>query len=368
MTLIEQLRALDLNSIHQERKHVSREQVIKALAVEYPGINEFIAFLSPVASQCLEDMAQRAHEKSVRQFGRTVALYTPLYLGNYCENQCVYCGFNTTSSTKRHVLTPERVASELNAIHDTGLRDVLLLTGESRKHTSLDYLEGVVKGARTKFKSVGIEIYPLESDEYKRLVDAGVNSLTIYQETYNESVYDKVHVKGPKKDFVNRLNAPERACIAGMPQVSIGALFGLSDPLDDAIKLFYHMKYLEKHYPHVELSMSLPRLRSIGGTLPFGEQAVDDKLFVQLILAFRLSFPRLGMNLSTRESGALREHLLPLGITKMSAGVKTTVGGHSQDEDSDVQFDISDNRSVKEMEAMLKTKGFQAIYSDWVKV
>ncbi|MCK8059931.1 MULTISPECIES: 2-iminoacetate synthase ThiH [unclassified Fusibacter] len=367
MSLIKLLRSLDTELLLEKSERFGEKHVKDALDIDFASFEHFLSLISTEASKHLEKLAVKASGISARQFGKTIGLYTPLYLGNFCENQCVYCGFNSESSTVRNKLDQEEIQKELDAIYGTGLREVLLLTGESNKHTPVDYIEKAVAMAAVKFKSIGIEIYPLDESGYERLISAGVNSLTIYQETYDEAVYDRLHLKGPKKDYEYRLNAPERAAKAGMAQIGIGALFGLSDPKSDAIKLYHHLRYLEKRYPQVELSISLPRLKPISGDLEFGATTVSDKLFVQLLLAFRICFPRLGINLSTRESQELREHLLALGITKMSAGVKTTVGGHSDKAASDVQFDIDDKRSVEEIMDMLKTKGIQHVLSDWVR-
>lgn len=352
---------------HIERcQKANDKDVTQTLAAGQVGINEFLTLISNTANQHLELIAQRAQAISLRQFGHSIVLYTPLYLANYCENVCLYCGFNAAHQTRRQRLDSEQVKAELQAIYKSGLRDVLLLTGESRQQTPPDYIAAAAKCAADQFKSIGVEVYPMETDEYRLLTENGVNYLTVYQETYCEQVYKTLHIKGPKADYCYRLATAERAAKAGMPQIGIGALLGLANPVYEAIALYYHLRYLEQHYPFVELSLSFPRLKEINAEMGFGKTEISERLLVQLIMAFRICFPRLGINISTRESATLRRHLIPLGVTKLSAGVVTGVGGHSEDAQSEQQFIIEDNSSVAQVERLVKTAGYQPIYSDWV--
>lgn len=326
--------------------------------------SDFGVLLSPMAGTLLEDMAQKASQLTRQHFGKTIQLFTPLYLSSYCANHCVYCGFNACNDIHRSKLTLEQVDAEASAIAETGLKHILILTGEAPAKAGLQYLEACSKVLHKHFPSISIEVYAMDLDEYATLVKAGVDGLTIYQETYDEALYAKLHPKGPKKDFHYRLGAPERGCEAGMRTVNVGALLGLGDWHTDAFMTAMHAKYLMDMYPEVDIAVSLPRMRPhVGEFEP--TSIVSDRDMVQLMLAMRLFLPRLGITVSTRENAQFREHILPLGVTKMSAGVSTAVGGHSQDGEQVGQFDISDERSVDEMCEMLKTRGFQPVFKDW---
>jgi len=346
-------------------QQVEPREVRRVLNKDRLHYTDFLVLLSPAAEELLEEMAWRAHHLTLRHFGRTMVLYTPLYLSNYCINQCSYCGFNARNRLHRKKLTLEEVDAEARAIAETGLRHILVLTGESERHTPVSYLAACVSVLRRHFASIGMEIYPLDEEEYGTLVEAGVDSLTLYQETYDEIVYDRVHLKGPKKNYRFRLEAPERGCRAGMRSVNIGSLLGLNDWRREAFFTGLHAFYLEENFPAVEISVSVPRLRPhTGNFLP--PYPVTDQNLVQILLAMRLFIPRLGLTLSTRERAELRDHLLPLGITRMSAGSRTSVGGHAIKEDiGDSQFDIADNRSVAEMRQVLLRSGYDPVFKDW---
>ncbi len=402
---------MENDEILERIKRVTAADVARTLQKQWLNGDDFLNLISPAAKPYLEAMAQRAHKNSIAQFGYAVQLYTPLYLANHCENLCVYCGFHMGAKIKREQLTMAQVEAELDAIYQTGVRDVLLLTGESSTHTPVSYIAEAAKIAKRQFKSVGIEVYPMSQADYGLLVASGVNGLTIYQETYDEALYAKVHLKGPKRDFGYRLGAPERAAKAGMHQIAIGALYGLGNPLVEAYRCQEHMGYLEKKFPHVEWGLSLPRLREATTWAPEGHQALSDAEFVQMFLAFRLCFPRLSMNLSTRETAQFREQVLPMGVNKFSAGVLTTVGGYvarantteaviggsrsdclitadcsmtagsiisddcSITADCEMttnlatpQFPISDEGSVPAVCHMVAKAGYQAIFSDWVNL
>ncbi|MFH1912732.1 MAG: 2-iminoacetate synthase ThiH [Pseudomonadota bacterium] len=327
-----------------------------------PG--DLLTLLSPAAAPFLEEMAGRASQLTLQHFGRTIQLFTPLYLSNHCANHCVYCGFNATNAIPRSQLTLEQVETEAKAIASTGLRQLLILTGESRAKASPEYLEACLGVLRRHFPSVSIEIYAMEQDEYERMIRAGVDGLTLFQETYDEALYARLHPRGPKRDYRFRLDAPERACRAGMRVVNIGALLGLGDWRRDALLTGLHGAYLQRKYPEVDIAVSLPRMRPHAGAFQ-PASIVSDADLVQIMLALRLFLPRLGITISTRETARLRDNLLPLGVTRMSAGVSTAVGGHSQEGDKVGQFEISDDRSVDAMCAMLKARGFQPVFADW---
>ncbi|SJZ52241.1 2-iminoacetate synthase ThiH [Selenihalanaerobacter shriftii] len=345
------------------------EQILEKDRIDYL---DFLALLSKRAERYLEPMAQRAQKLTIKHFGKVVFLYTPLYLANYCVNQCLYCSFNTKESIERKKLGLSEIAKEAEAIAKMGFRHILILTGESRRDTSVSYIKEAVELLTDYFDSIAIEIYPLKTEEYRELVEAGVDSLTIYQEVYNQDVYDQVHLAGPKKDYQFRLNAPERGCQAGMRAVNIGALLGLNDWRKEAFFTGLHAKYLQDNYLETEISLSLPRIRPhLGAYQPKDE--VQDKKLVQNLLALRLFLPRAGLNISTRERAELRDNLIGLGVTKMSAAAKTSVGGYAQTNETidinvdqdDCQFETSDKRSVKEVTAMLHQQGYQSVFKNW---
>ncbi|SDF02228.1 2-iminoacetate synthase ThiH [Sporolituus thermophilus] len=336
-------------------RHILRQDRLNAF--------DFLALLSPPAEPYLEEMAQKAHRLTVQHFGRTMLLYTPLYLANYCVNQCVYCGFRLNNKLERKKLTLTEVEREAQLIAATGLKHILILTGESRQHSPVSYIKDCVNILKKYFTSISIEIYPLTQEEYAELIGAGVDGLTIYQEVYNEEVYAEMHPAGPKRNYRFRLEAPERACQAGLRTVNIGALLGLNDWRQEAFFTGLHADYLQRRFPDVEVSISPPRMRPhFGGFAP--PVMVSDQNLVQYVLAFRLFMPRSGITLSTRENGRLRDAMVRLGVTKMSAGSCTAVGGRS-DHEAVGQFQISDERTVAEVAAMLYAQGYQPIYKDW---
>ncbi|MDP3788801.1 MAG: 2-iminoacetate synthase ThiH [Candidatus Omnitrophota bacterium] len=335
-----------------------------------PDVMEFARLLSDEAESSLEEMAQRASELTLSNFGRTIQLYTPIYLSNHCDNSCLYCGFNVNNKMERKVLTPEELEKEARFISATGLKHILILTGESRSMSPVSYIRDCVRILRKYFSSISIEIYPLKEDEYSDLICEGVDGLTIYQETYDEDIYGVMHPSGPKSDYRFRLDAPERGAKSGMRSVNIGALLGLGGWRREALILGLHAKYLQDRFPDVEIGVSLPRIRPQVRDFKAGHE-VSDKNLVQIILALRLFLPRLGITLSTREKPQLRENLIPLGVTRMSAGSTTRVGGHTirhADDDCAFQFEISDSRSVEEIKAMLDRNGYQAVFKDWMHI
>lgn len=328
---------------------------------------DFMQLLSPVATEFIERMAIKSNTITKSNFGNTMLLYTPMYISNHCINRCIYCGYNITNKKiARKKLSYDEIEHEAKFISERGMKHVLLLTGESPTDCSTEYLCKSVDILSNHFNSIGIEIYPMDTVDYTKVISSGVTGLTVYQETYDEKVYDNVHISGPKKDFLYRLDAPERGCIAGMREVNIGALLGLSNPISDAFYTGIHGEYLINKYPEVEIGISVPRIRPHGGEL-HDIYPVDDIFLVQIILAMRIFMPRLSISLSTREQADLRDNLVPLGITKMSAGVSTAVGGHTNNESSTNQFEISDIRSFKDIKSMLLCKGYQPVHSDWIQ-
>lgn len=324
---------------------------------------DYLTLLSPRAEGHLEKMAQKAHRLTVQHFGKVMLLYTPLYLANYCVNHCIYCGFRLHSGLERKKLSLGEVEAEAEMIAATGLKHILILTGESRKKSSVEYIRECIEVLKKYFTSISIEIYPLEEQEYAELISAGVDGLTIYQEAYNEKVYAEIHPAGPKRNYRYRLEAPERACRAGIRTVNVGALLGLHEWRSEAFFTGLHANYLQNLYPAVEVSISPPRIRPYPGEFQTFVM-VNDKNLVQYVLAYRLFMPRGGVTISTRERAELREHLVKLGATKMSAGSCTAVGGRSNSQSAG-QFEIWDRRSVSEMAGMLYSQGYQPVYKDW---
>ncbi len=343
---------------------VSGDRIQRILQKPVLTQSDFLCLLSPAAESFIEEMAQQAHRISVRQFGRVIHLFTPLYLSNYCTNQCLYCGFNASNKIERKQLTLEEVEQEAKAVSATGLKHILILTGDARKIASIDYLKDCLDILRKYFTSISIEIYALETREYEALIEHGVDSLTIYQETYHEQIYDQLHITGPKKDYGYRLDAPERACRAGIRSVNIGSLLGLNDWQYEAFFSGLHADYLQDKYPEVEFSMSLPRMRPHAGSFQ-PKVITSDKNLVQVMTALRIFLPRVGITISTRENAAFRDNIIKLGVTKMSAGSTTVVGGRTQENKNTGQFDISDHRTVAEMTANIQTLGYQPVFKDW---
>lgn len=335
-----------------------------------PAVSEFIRMLSDKAEGSLEELAQRARELTLSNFGRTIQLYTPLYLSNYCDNSCLYCGFNTNNKIERRALTPKELEDEARFISSTGLKHILILTGESKSMSPVGYIKDCVGILRKYFSSISIEVHPLTESEYRELIKEGVDGLTIYQEVYDKDAYKAMHPSGPKGDYLFRLDAPERGAKAGMRNVNIGALLGLADWHTEALLLGLHAKYLLDKFPDTEIGVSLPRIRpQVSGFK--ADHEVSDKDLVQIILALRIFLPRVGITLSTRERPELREKLVHLGVTKMSAGSTTRVGGHTIGHaagDCAGQFEISDPRSVEEIKAMLDRSGYQAVFKDWMHI
>lgn len=348
-----------------KQARVSDDQIQKAFLAPRLDWADFWTLLSPQADAYLEEMAQAARKLTLRHFGKTVALFTPLYLSSYCVNHCVYCGFNTKNQIPRSKLTFAEVELEAVTIAATGLKHILILTGESRRQSPVEYIRDCVLVLRKYFSSISIEIYPLTTPEYEVLIAAGVDGLTIFQEVYNEPVYRMLHPAGPKRDFRYRLEATERAGVAGIRTMGIGALLGLDDWRTEAFFTGVHAHYLQRRFPEAELSVSLPRLRPhVGNFQPVS--AVSERQLVQIMLAMRLFLPRVGITISTRERQEFRDHLIGLGVTKLSAGVSTAVGGHQVHHDAAVgQFEIADSRSVAEMRQAIKGLGYQPVLKDW---
>ena len=324
---------------------------------------EYLALLSDAALPFLEPMAQRAQTLTRCHFGKVIAIFTPLYISNHCDNVCPYCSFGRQQHIDRRHLTLGEIRIEAERISGTGIRHILMLTGESRQKASPAYCEAAVRTLRDYFSSVAIEIYPLSEDEYGGIIECGADGLTIFQETYQKDLYRELHRGGPKANYLFRLDAPERACREGMRSVGVGALLGLHDPVIDMFFAGLHADYLQRTFPSVEVSISFPRLRPLVADFT-SSRVVGDRKLVQLIVASRLFLPTAGITLSTRESVKFRNAAAGFGVTRMSAGVSTAVAGHTSVR-ATPQFEIADRRSVDEMKSDLLRLGFQPVMHDW---
>lgn len=338
--------------------------VQKALDSENIGLDEYAVLLSPVADAYLEQMAVRAQAETRKHFGNAVTLFTPLYIANYCENECVYCGFNCKNKIHRARLDYDEIEIELKKIADSGLKEILLLTGESRKMSSVEYIGEALKIARKYFTTIGIEIYPLNTDEYAYLKKCGADFVSVYQETYSLEKYNEQHLGGSKRIFPYRFNAQERAILAGMRGVSFGALLGLDDFRKDAFAVGVQATLIQRKYPHVEIGFSVPRLRPYINNAENNPKDVHERQLLQVMLAYRLLMPFAGITISTRERAGFRDNVIGLMATKISAGVKVGVGGHDGEQKGDEQFEISDPRSVDEIVDSIAKKGLQAVFTD----
>lgn len=326
---------------------------------------DFLILLSSEAGNHLEAMAQAAHALTLSNFGKAVNIFTPLYISDVCTNQCRYCGFNAKNPQKRRHLSVEEAEAEARYIADKGFQHILLLTGEAPKLSSPSYIAQVVKKIKPLFSSIGIEVYSLPEDDYRMLIAAGTDSMTIFQETYDAELYDWLHPAGPKRNFLFRLEAPERAAKAGMHSIGIGALLGLNEFQYDAFFTGLHAWWLQKKFPGLEVSVSIPRICAHEGSFEV-KHALDDKKFVQYIAALRCFLPRVGITCSSRESANMRNNILPIGVTRVSAGVSTAVGGRATENlRNPGQFEISDTRTLEEMTNDLKNLGFQPVLKDW---
>lgn len=346
---------------------VTDEDILDSIYKEKLTEYDLLNLLSPKAKNHLERMARRAQEIKTQYFGNIISLYMPIYISNFCTNNCTYCGFSKKNHIIRKHQNLEEIEEEAKEIAKQGVEHILMLTGEAHGLVTLDYLKDAVKVLKKYFNSVSIEVMPLEEWEYKELADIGVDGLTVYQETYDEEIYDKVHLSGKKKDYHFRLNTPERGAKAGLRTIGIGPLFGLSEIKKEAFFAGLHLKYLTDKYLNSSFAISLPRINPAeGGFQP--DHPLDDITFVQFMTAFRLFQVKADINISTREIASFRDHLMHMGITKMSVGSKTDVGGYTEHDPSTCQFEISDNRSAEETIQAIRDNGFQPIYKDWQQI
>lgn len=344
--------------------------VRKALASSNKTPEDFAALLSPAALPLLEEIAQCAKVEKERYFGNSVSMFTPLYIANYCENYCIYCGFNCHNKIRRAQLKPEEIEQEMAAIAKTGLQEILILTGESRSKSTVTYIGEACRIARKYFRVIGLEVYPMNADEYAYLHACGADYVTVFQETYNSDKYETLHLAGHKRIFPYRLNAQERALKGGMRGVGFGALLGLDDFHKDAFATGVHAWLLQKKYPHAEIAVSCPRLRPIINNDKINPMDVHEAQLLQVVCAYRLFLPFASITVSTRECKRVRDNLVNIAATKISAGVSTGIGEHVEEleDKGDEQFEISDGRSVEEVYTDLEKIGLQPVMADYIYV
>ena len=356
-------------------KYTARD-VRAALEHTNCSIEDFKALLSPAAEPFLEQMAERARLETSKHFGNTVYLFTPLYIANYCENYCVYCGFNCYNHINRMKLSMEQIEKEMKVIADSGMEEILILTGESRAQSNVEYIGEACKLARQYFRMVGLEIYPVNTDEYKYLHECGADYVTVFQETYDTDKYEQLHLLGHKRVWPYRFDAQERALRGGMRGVAFSALLGLSDFRKDALASALHVYYLQRKYPHAEMSLSCPRLRPIINNDKINPLDVHEKQLCQIICAYRIFLPFVGITVSSRESAEFRNGIVKIAATKVSAGVSTGIGDHeskysgkeTNEVQGDEQFEIDDNRSLDKMYKDIEGEGLQPVLNDYLYV
>lgn len=345
------------------------DDVRAAIDKDVLSLDDFGALLSPAALPMLEEIAQRAQAETRKHFGNSVQMFTPLYIANYCENYCIYCGFNCHNKIHRAKLNAEEIENEMKAIAETGLEEVLILTGESKSMSDVKYIGEACKIAKKYFKVIGIEVYPMNSEDYNYLHKCGVDYVTVFQETYDSDKYETLHLAGHKRIFPYRLNAQERALMGGMRGVGFAALLGLSDFRKDAFAVGTHAYLIQQKYPHADIAFSCPRLRPIINNDKINPKDVHEPQLLQVMCAYRIFLPFSSMTISTRECARFRDNSIKIAATKISAGVDVGIGGHGDnDKKGDEQFEISDGRNVKEVYEAIKAQGLQPVMSEYIYV
>ena len=392
MSFVAEFNALPLEALRKRSQSATEASVLEALARPRLTAADFAALISPAAGDLLETLCRRSQALTRQRFGKVIRLFAPLYLSNECINNCKYCGFSRDNAILRVTLTVEEVLREARALEEEGFRNILLVAGEHPKFVSTDYLSDCVRALHEKFPGISIEVGPMQTEQYGRIVAAGAEGLVVYQETYDRAVYSAMHTAGPKRNFDWRLETAERAYAAGFRRLGIGALLGLADWRSDALCVAAHADYLLRACWKAQLTISLPRLRPCAGEFePLTR--MSDRDLVQLVCAFRLMFPDVGLVLSTREPAKLRDGLIPLGITLVSAGSHTEPGGYTgagkehlhrtergriielgasewavgdgNGRHATEQFNIADERSPREVADLIRRLGYEPVWKDW---
>ena len=356
----------EMNAFDPEK--YTAEDVKRALNAETCSLENFKALLSPAALPFLEEIAQKAQKETRKHFGNSVMMFTPLYIANYCENYCIYCGFNCHNKIKRAKLNAEEIEKEMKTIAETGLEEVLILTGESPKMSDVEYIGEACKIARKYFKVVGLEVYPMDSKDYAYLHECGADFVTVFQETYNSEKYKTLHLGGRKRIFPYRFNAQERAVMGGIRGVGFAALLGLDDFRKDALATGMHAYLLQRKYPHAEIAFSCPRLRPIINNDKINPKDVHEPQLLQIICAYRIFMPFASITISSRECARFRDNIIQIAATKISAGVNVGIGGHTGEEKGDEQFEIDDARNVEEIYHAIEENGMQPVMTDYIYV
>ena len=351
------------------------KDVRNALNSDFCSVEDFKALLSPAAAPFLEEMAAKARNETGKHFGNTVYVFTPLYVANYCENYCIYCGFNCYNDIRRMKLDYEQIENEMKIIAESGMEEILILTGESHTKSDVKYIGEACKLARKYFRMVGLEVYPVNVEDYRYLRDCGADYVTVFQETYDIEKYSNLHLMGHKRVWPYRFDAQERALMGGMRGVGFSALLGLADFRKDALATGLHVYYLQRKYPHAEMSISCPRLRPIVNNDKINPLDVHEKELCQILCAYRIFLPFVGITVSSRESATFRNGIVKIAATKVSAGVSTGIGDHESKytgkesgEGGDEQFEISDSRSLNKMYEDISKSGLQPVLNDYLYV
>lgn len=364
MSFYEIYKNYDWEDIRKQIDATTPQDVATSLAKSKRELRDFLHFLSPAARPFLEDMAQLSQQLTHKRFGKTIQLYTPMYLSNECHNICTYCGFSIDNKIRRKTLTATEIEQEIQLLKHQGYDHILLVTGEANHTVHLPYFEQAIKQIRAHFSTISIEVQPLEKDEYVVLAQLGVYAVLVYQETYHEAVYKHYHPKGKKSNFRYRLETPDRIGQAGVHKIGLGVLLGLEDWRVDSFFTALHLDYLQKTYWKTKYSISFPRLRPAEGNVE-PNFCMEDIDLLQLMFAYRIWNEDVELSISTREREHFRNHVIGLGVTSMSAGSKTNPGGYSVDQDSLAQFEICDNRSTAAIYQLIQSKGYEPVWTDW---
>ena len=360
-------RVIEAAKAYDSDKYTAKD-VRRALLHTNKTPEDFGALLSPAAMPFLEEIAQHAQQETRKHFCNSIYMFTPIYIANYCENYCIYCGFNCHNKIRRAKLNADEIEREMQEIAKTGLQEILILTGESPKMSDIHYIGEACKIARKYFKVIGLEIYPTNSEDYAYLHECGADYVTVFQETYNSDKYETLHLAGNKRIFPYRINAQERALKGGMRGVGFAALLGLDDFRRDAFATGMHAYFMQRKYPQAEIAFSCPRLRPIINNDKINPMDVHEAQLLQVVCAYRLFMPFSSITVSTRECERVRNSLIKIAATKISAGVNVGIGGHSGEEKGDEQFEIDDTRSVDEVYQAIIDEGLQPVMNDYIYV
>ncbi len=364
MSFYHEIKNYNWNEIKKQIYAKTQADVERALNKDKINLDDFQALLSPAASDFLEIMAQRSKTLTQERFGKCIQMYIPLYLSNSCTNNCVYCGFKHNNKFNRKILSKQELLCEVEIIKKMGFEHILLVSGEDQKNCNSNYIAEMMDAIKDQFSLISLEVQPLETKEYKALIRKALHTVYIYQETYHESAYEKYHPSGKKSNYRYRLETPDRLGQSGVHKIGLACLLGLEDWRVDSFFTALHLQYLEKKYWKSKYSVSFPRLRpNAGGFQPNCE--VSHKNLLQLITAYRLLNQHVEISISTRESEKFRDHILQLGATSFSAGSRTNPGAYSHTPDSLEQFSVNDDRHPTEIEAMIKSNGYEVVWKDW---